>query len=151
MISFISSAVNVHTSKLCAYLFVHEWMFSRLWKYIIKHHQWTYTQASCVLIYLSMSVSGMRKYLVYLNTNHTFAVKQLVIKKQNNKHTFLLESYDTIFISFLLLTDLDAVFNGLYWSSYVKLQVQITELIFIGKNHFIYWNSLKPTAATEKF
>ena len=73
-----------------------------------------YTQASCVLIYLSMSVSGMRKYLVYLNTNHTFAVKQLVIKKQNNKHTFLLESYDAIFISFLLLTDLDAVFNGLY-------------------------------------
>ena len=56
MISFISSAVNVHTSKLCAYLFVHEWMFSRLWKYIIKHHQWTYTQASCVLIYLFMSV-----------------------------------------------------------------------------------------------
>ena len=36
---------------------------------------------------------------------------------------------------FLLLTDLDAVLNGLqvYWSLYVKLQVQITELIFIEK------------------
>ena len=36
---------------------------------------------------------------------------------------------------FLLLTDLDAVFNGLYLSLYVKLQMQITELIFIEKNH----------------
>ena len=48
---------------------------------------------------------------------------------------FLLESYDQIFISFLFLTDLDAVFNGLYWSLYVKLQVQTTEIIFIEKNH----------------
>ena len=30
------------------------------------------------------------------------------------KKTGLLESYEQIFISFLLLTDLDAVFNGLY-------------------------------------
>ena len=48
---------------------------------------------------------------------------------------FWLESYDQIFISFLLLTDLDVVFNGLYWSLFVKLQVQITELIVIEKNH----------------
>ena len=32
----------------------------------------------------------------------------------------------TIFVSFLLLTDLDAVFNGLYGSLYVKLQVETT-------------------------
>ena len=49
-------------------------------------------------------------------------------------YNYLLESYDQIFISFLLLTDLDAVFNGLYWSLYVKLQVQTAEVIFIEKN-----------------
>ena len=34
---------------------------------------------------------------------------------------------------FLLLTDPDAVFNELYRSLYVKLQVESTELIFIEK------------------
>ena len=50
----------------------------------------------------------------------------------------LLTPYEILFknkINFLLLTDLDAVFNGLHWSLYVKLQVQTTELIFIEKNH----------------
>ena len=51
----------------------------------------------------------------------------------NSLKDFLEESFKLII--FLLLTDLDAVFNGLYGSLYVKLQVQITELIFIEKNH----------------
>ena len=42
----------------------------------------------------------------------------------SNNKKILLEFYDHIFISFLFLTDLDAVFNGLYWSLYVKLQEQ---------------------------
>ena len=37
--------------------------------------------------------------------------------------SILLESYDQIFINFLLLTDLDTVFNRLYWSLYVKLYI----------------------------
>ena len=51
--------------------------------------------------------------------------------------------YENPMIKFLLvfvLTDLDAVFNGLYWSLYVKLQVQITGLIFIEKK--VMWIKL---------
>ena len=51
------------------------------------------------------------------------SIKKNEQKQGNGKHyaISLLESYDQI--SFFVLTDLDAVFNGLYWLLCVKLQV----------------------------